>query len=331
MESAAYVEPTLAIYRALLEGSERSACASAYLHRTPQDVADLLAAGGSIRFVKGAYHEPRDVAIHDARRIREAFQKLALGFLRWGGGGRLALGTHDVELLAEIERAAATAGSGRDDYEIQMLYGIRVADQRRLAREGFRVRVLISYGTHWYPWFMRRVAEHPGRNIWLAIRTCSRAGDEHRGDLRRAALPRLTRWRGACTERSQRRSRRSRTAVAPDPDSFGPLVEFLAEGGVDGLLACGTTGEGVLLTVRERRHVAEAFLAVRPEGFQVAVHAGAQTTRDTVALAAHALEVGADAAAVIAPPTSRSTRSRSTTTSGRRRLRSAPVLHLRVR
>jgi dihydrodipicolinate synthase/N-acetylneuraminate lyase len=87
-----------------------------------------------------------------------------------------------------------------------------------------------------------------------------------------------------------------------DDDSFGPLVGFLAAGGVDGLLACGTTGEGVLLTVRERRHVTETFLAVRPEGFQVAVHAGAQTTRDTVALAAHALEVGADAVAVIAPP-----------------------------
>jgi proline dehydrogenase len=171
MESASYVEPTLAIYRSLREGSERvGVCIQAYLHRTPQDVADLLAARGSIRFVKGAYREPRDVAIHDAGRIREAFQTLALGFLRRGGGGRLALATHDVELLAKIERAAAVAGSGRDDYEIQMLYGIRVADQRRLAREGFRVRVLISYGTHWYPWFMRRVAEHPGRNIWLAIR-----------------------------------------------------------------------------------------------------------------------------------------------------------------
>ena len=89
---------------------------------------------------------------------------------------------------------------------------------------------------------------------------------------------------------------------ALDPDSFAPLVAFLADGGVDGLLACGTTGEGVLLTVDERRHVAEAFLAVRPEGFQIAIHAGAQTTRDTVALAAHAREVGADAVAVIAPP-----------------------------
>ena len=87
-----------------------------------------------------------------------------------------------------------------------------------------------------------------------------------------------------------------------DADSFAPLMGFLANGGVDGILACGTTGEGVLLTAEERRHVAEAFLAVRPDGFQVAVHAGAQTTRDTVALAAHALEIGADAVAVIAPP-----------------------------
>ena len=87
-----------------------------------------------------------------------------------------------------------------------------------------------------------------------------------------------------------------------DPDSFAPLVRSLATGGVDGVLVCGTTGEGVLLTMDERRQVAEGFLAVRPQGFQVAVHAGAQTTRDTVALAAHALEAGADAVAVIAPP-----------------------------
>ncbi|MDQ4108790.1 MAG: dihydrodipicolinate synthase family protein [Actinomycetota bacterium] len=87
-----------------------------------------------------------------------------------------------------------------------------------------------------------------------------------------------------------------------DPDAFASLVGFLVNGGVDGLLACGTTGEGVLLSLEERRRVAEAFLAVRPDGFQVAVHAGAQTTRDTIALAAHALEAGADAVAVIAPP-----------------------------
>jgi dihydrodipicolinate synthase/N-acetylneuraminate lyase len=87
-----------------------------------------------------------------------------------------------------------------------------------------------------------------------------------------------------------------------DTDSVGPLVGFLASGGIDGVLACGTTGEGVLLSVDERRRVADAFLAARPDGFQVAVHAGAQTTQDTVALAAHAREARADAVAVIAPP-----------------------------
>ena len=81
-----------------------------------------------------------------------------------------------------------------------------------------------------------------------------------------------------------------------------PLVGFLAAGGVDGALACGTTGEGVLLSVAERMRVAELFVAARPAGFLVAVHAGAQTTDDTVALAAHAQESGADAVAVIAPP-----------------------------
>ena len=87
-----------------------------------------------------------------------------------------------------------------------------------------------------------------------------------------------------------------------DEEAFAPLVRFLVDGGVDGMLACGTTGEGVLLSVDERRRATELFLEARPEGFQVAVHAGAQSTADTVALAAHALDTGADAVAVIAPP-----------------------------
>jgi dihydrodipicolinate synthase/N-acetylneuraminate lyase len=87
-----------------------------------------------------------------------------------------------------------------------------------------------------------------------------------------------------------------------DEGAVAPLVSFLAGGGLDGILACGTTGEGILLTVDERRRAADAFIASRPAGFRVAVHAGAQTTADTEALAAHAKEVGADAVAVIAPP-----------------------------
>jgi len=88
----------------------------------------------------------------------------------------------------------------------------------------------------------------------------------------------------------------------PDEDAIDPLVRFLAEGGVDGAFVCGTTGEGVLLTVDERRRVAERFVRARPDGFAIAVHAGAQSTADTVALSTHAKEIGADAVAVIAPP-----------------------------
>lgn len=87
-----------------------------------------------------------------------------------------------------------------------------------------------------------------------------------------------------------------------DLEGIGRLTGFLAEGGVDGLLACGTTGEGMLLSVDERKRVANAFVRARPDRFLVAVHAGAQSTADTVALSAHALGAGADAVAVIAPP-----------------------------
>jgi N-acetylneuraminate lyase len=87
-----------------------------------------------------------------------------------------------------------------------------------------------------------------------------------------------------------------------DEDAFDPLVVFLADGGLDGLLALGTTGEGILLTAAERRRVAELFLGARPEELAVAVHCGAQTTRETVELAAHAADLGADAVAAIGPP-----------------------------
>jgi dihydrodipicolinate synthase/N-acetylneuraminate lyase len=87
-----------------------------------------------------------------------------------------------------------------------------------------------------------------------------------------------------------------------DVGALGSMTSFFADAGLDGVLACGTTGEGVLLHPDERRQITEAFVAARPAGFRVAVHAGAQSTADTVALAAHAQEAGADAVAVIAPP-----------------------------
>jgi dihydrodipicolinate synthase/N-acetylneuraminate lyase len=87
-----------------------------------------------------------------------------------------------------------------------------------------------------------------------------------------------------------------------DEDAFDPLVAYLESGGLDGLLALGTTGEGILLSQAERRRAAELFLAARPDEFAIAIHCGAQTTRVTVELAAHAADLGADAVAVIGPP-----------------------------
>ena len=89
---------------------------------------------------------------------------------------------------------------------------------------------------------------------------------------------------------------------AVDEDGFGPLVFFLSSAGLDGLLALGTTGEGILLAAAERRRVTECFVEVAAGSLRVAAHCGAQTTADTVALAAHAAEAGVDAVAVIAPP-----------------------------
>jgi proline dehydrogenase len=114
MESAAYVDPTLAIYRRLRDEFENTGvCIQAYLHRSPQDVADLLAAGASVRLVKGAYREPGDLVIRDRRSIRATFEKLALEFLRWSGGGRRARAALDGLGLRVVEGRAGPAGVER--------------------------------------------------------------------------------------------------------------------------------------------------------------------------------------------------------------------------
>ncbi len=115
--------------------------------------------------MKGAYREPKDVAFQDKRLIDESYFRLASHLAT--SCSRLALGTHDTDLVARIE--AAVPG-GRDAFEVAMLYGIRSDEQRRLAREGYAVRTLIAYGPYWYPWFMRRIAEKPVANTLLALR-----------------------------------------------------------------------------------------------------------------------------------------------------------------
>jgi proline dehydrogenase len=172
MESSAYTDATIALFRALRADHPRvGLCLQANLRRTPADLAALLPLAPSIRLVKGAYAEPADIAYARLRDVDAAYLLLAQTLLRHQPRTELmttALATHDVALIRRIAAAALEQPHG--DYEVQMLYGIRPALQRQLAAEGFRVRVLISYGAHWFPWYMRRLAERPA-NVWFVVRS----------------------------------------------------------------------------------------------------------------------------------------------------------------
>ncbi|MGH2635726.1 MAG: proline dehydrogenase family protein [Actinomycetota bacterium] len=172
MESDRYVGPTVELYRELRAGHPNTGiCLQAYLRRTADDVESLLPLDPSVRLVKGAYKEPNELLVGGRALIDESFHVLALRLLgARGSQGRLVLGTHDVDLVGRIEADASVRDQGRDAFEIAMLYGIRANDQLRLSGDGFHVRTLISYGSYWYPWFMRRIAEKPLQNGLLAIR-----------------------------------------------------------------------------------------------------------------------------------------------------------------
>jgi proline dehydrogenase len=172
MESSPYVGPTIELYRDLRPRHPNAGiCLQAYLARTAADVEALLPLDPSIRLVKGAYREPAELLVGGRALVAESYRVLAMRLLEEAGGfGSVVLGTHDVELVRRVESDAAVRGLPRDAFEVAMLFGIRSADQRRLASEGFRVRTLISYGTYWDPWFMRRIAEKPVENTLLALR-----------------------------------------------------------------------------------------------------------------------------------------------------------------
>ena len=172
MESSRYVDATVDLYRELRASHPNTGiCLQAYLRRTADDIESMLPLELSVRLVKGAYKEPETLLVGGRALIDESYRSLALRLLERGGArSRVVLGTHDLDLARRIERDAAVRGMGKDAFEIEMLYGIRASDQVRLAAEGYRVRVLIAYGSFWYPWFMRRVGEKPIENTLLALR-----------------------------------------------------------------------------------------------------------------------------------------------------------------
>src|SRR6266571_45255 len=159
----------------LLGLAARAAAAKSFLWT---DLEGLLPLAPAIRVVKGAYNEPPDVAFPKKRDVDAAYAVLAGRLLERAAAGaaRVVLGTHDLDLIERLRARALALGVTGGGYEVHMLYGIRAAAQRALAQQGVPVRVLISYGTHWFPWYMRRLAERPA-NVWFVVKNlCNRYG-----------------------------------------------------------------------------------------------------------------------------------------------------------
>ena len=172
MESSDYVDRTLDLYRFARSRHENTGiCLQAYLYRTAGDLAALLPGRPAIRLVKGAYAESAEMAFPEKKAVDRNYLVLARTLLDevQRGGVRAAFATHDTGLFGTIEEEAAARGIARGDLEIQMLYGIGTSKQKEYAAKGYKVEVLISYGTAWFPWYMRRLAERPA-NLWFVLK-----------------------------------------------------------------------------------------------------------------------------------------------------------------
>jgi proline dehydrogenase len=141
------------------------------LYRTPKDLEDLISISPAIRLVKGAYAEPKVVAYPKKSDVDASYLKLARTLLSHLKSDHLTVGiaTHDRNIIAQLQKDAESSGLKPADYEFQLLYGIQSAEQQRLASEGYRVRCLISYGSYWFPWYVRRLAERPA-NVMFVVK-----------------------------------------------------------------------------------------------------------------------------------------------------------------
>lgn len=179
MEHSPHVDATLEIYRSLRKDyANVGLCLQSYLRRTEADLESLMPLDPSIRLVKGAYREPPEVAFPDKGDVDRIFVKLTSRLLQArarGATGRIVVASHDDRMIGEANRLAFEMGLAKDTYEFGLLYGIATGEQKRLARGGYKVRVLISYGSAWFPWFMRRLAERPA-NLWFVVKQLFRGG-----------------------------------------------------------------------------------------------------------------------------------------------------------
>lgn len=172
MEGSPYTQRTLDLfYRVLPDYSNTGIVVQSYLRRTKEDLERLIEAGASVRLVKGAYSEPADIAFPSKRDVDAAYVEQMKRLL--DDGRQPAIATHDERIICATRAYAQERARSSDQYEFQMLYGIRRDLQVGLARSGYRVRVYTPFGSEWYGYTMRRLAERPA-NVWFVLKNLLR-------------------------------------------------------------------------------------------------------------------------------------------------------------
>lgn len=174
MEESEVVDVTLRTFRTLRDEygfNNTGVVIQSYLYRSEADVRQLIASGASVRLCKGAYMEPPEVAFPDKADVDANFvrlTKLLLGEEARANGVYAAIATHDEEMIEATKEYVRAQQIPLDAFEFQLLYGVRRELQEQLEDQGYRVRIYVPYGTAWYPYFMRRLAERPA-NLWFFI------------------------------------------------------------------------------------------------------------------------------------------------------------------
>lgn len=172
MEGSAYTERTLNLfYRLWPDYKNVGVVIQAYLYRSAADVERLIEVGARVRLCKGAYSEPKEIAFPRKRDVDANFLALMRRLLK--DGNYPAIATHDAAILRATKQFALAEGIAPDRYEFQMLFGVRRDLQDSLAAEGYRMRVYIPFGTQWYGYLIRRLAERPA-NLWFVLKNLFR-------------------------------------------------------------------------------------------------------------------------------------------------------------
>ena len=172
MEQSSYTQRTIDFYRQFRKKYINiGICLQAYLKSTQSTVKELLPISPNIRLVKGAYMEPAELAFSQKSMVDKNYLELARILLNNNNQKqlRMAFATHDLTIISGIKEFASANNIGKNKFEFQMLYGIKPSEQLRIAREGYNIRVLISYGEAWYSWYMRRLAERPA-NVGFVLK-----------------------------------------------------------------------------------------------------------------------------------------------------------------